>query len=45
MSEMILWPWDGSGEAWAPSEPPPMQGEVARDGDVRDDKGAGPTLR
>ena len=34
MSEMILWPWDGWGEAGAPNEPPPMKGEVARDGDV-----------
>jgi hypothetical protein len=38
MSEMILWPWDGWGETGAPYEPPPMQGDVTREGDVRDDQ-------
>jgi hypothetical protein len=37
MAEMIWWPWDGWGES-TPNEHPPMQGEVVRDGDVRDDQ-------
>ena len=50
--EGLIWPpwdwwvtWPYKREPGAPNEPPPTQGEMARDGEVATISGAGPTLR